>query len=189
MQENKDFNAKMIASTNKFDHIEIMDGMILIGLLKYAGEQTNDGKLLEVKLKPMQSEGGQPITRIEDWSFSTRAVIIKLPPVEGVIGEDAKERLKRFSVGDIVWIATGMMVDPNKRFIEDRTTPVTEFGGFLSIPMSAIQCKEWKMPQTKKDLVARETIGVADYEKIKRTIAVASIGTDSSIVNTKQTHS
>jgi hypothetical protein len=51
-----------------------------------------------------------------------------------------------------------MMVDPNKRFIEDRTTPVTEFGGFLSIPMSAIQCKEWKMPQTKKDLVKRELL-------------------------------
>jgi hypothetical protein len=159
VQENKDFNDNMLASTNRFNHIEIMDGMILVGLLKYAGEQTNDGKLLEVKLKPMQSEGGQPITRIEDWSYSTRAVIIKLPPIDGVIGEDAKERLKRFSVGDIVWIATGMMVDPNKRFIEDRTTPVTEFGGYLSIPMSAIQCRETKpVKKAKTNAGVRELI-------------------------------
>jgi hypothetical protein len=40
------------------------------------------------------------------------------------------------------------MVDPNKRFIEDRTVPVTEFGGFLSIPISAIQMKE--IPLKKK---------------------------------------
>lgn len=147
--ENKSFNEKMLSAHNRFNHLQITDGMILIGLLKYTGEQTNDGKLLELKLKPMQSEGGKPITRVEDWDYSTRAVIVKLPPVEEVIGEDAKSRLNRFSVGDIIWVHTSVMVDPNKRFIEDRTVPVTEFGGFLSVPISAIQMLE-KSSKKKK---------------------------------------
>jgi hypothetical protein len=144
IEENRAFNEAMKASSPAFDHLEICDGMVLVGLLKFEGDQTNDGKLLEVKFKPFQSEGGKPISKVDEWYFSTRAVIIKLPPVEHAIGEDSKAKLQRFKVGDIVWLTTAMLMDPNKRFIEDRSKPVADFGGYLSVPIAAFQMVEKK---------------------------------------------
>lgn len=144
IEENKAFNADMKLSHTAFDHLTIMDGMILIGLLKFEGDQTNDGKLLEVKFKPFQSEGGKAISKVDEWYFSSRAVIIKLPPLENIIGEETKLKMSKLSVGDIVWINTAVMMDPNKRFFHERSKPVTDFGGYLSIPLSAIQAVENK---------------------------------------------
>lgn len=122
---------------------EILDGNVIVRLFKFEAAQDNDGKLLEPKWKAFETEGGKFAAKIENIEYSSRAIVIKKPSQEYIKALNSpyqEYRFNRLIEGTTkVWLSPGTANNDNYVFIEDRDFPVTQFNGFMSIPISAIQ--------------------------------------------------
>lgn len=145
IKENKEYNDNVLSDKDKlFSHLEIVDGNILIRCLKFTGEQDNDGLLLERKFEAYTTAGGKPASKLEDWAWSPRAVIVKMPPqhyIDSIQSPDVKYRFENIKEGDIIWPSLQSMTG-NYYFPEQRNHPVQSNEGYMYIPVTAIQMKE-----------------------------------------------
>ena len=147
IEENQKYNDSIFEHKDIFDKLDILDGKVIIRLLKYTGEQDNEGLLLERKFKAYETEGGRPSSKIEDWDYSMRAVIIKKPGtgyINALTNDELRQRFDAIEVGDIIWLPMSLMHDSNAVFIHERNYPVEGFEGYLSIHVGQIQVKETK---------------------------------------------
>lgn len=147
VQENEKYNENVLEHKELFDKLEILDGKIILRLLKYTGEQDNDGLLLERKFKAFETEGGKPASKIEDWDYSMKAVVIKKPDndyIDSLTNPELKYRFSKLNIGDTVWLPMSLMNDSNAVFIHERNYPVQGFEGYLAVHVGALQVKEVK---------------------------------------------
>ena len=146
--ENKAYNENILEDLPLFDTLEILDGKVIIRLLKHVGEQDNDGLLLERKFKAFETEGGKPASKIENWDYAMKAVIIKKPEqgyMDALTNGELKQKFDNINVGDVVWLPMSLMHDTNAVFIHERNYPVEGFAGYLSVFVGALQMKEKKV--------------------------------------------
>jgi len=146
--ENKAYNENILEDKALFDSLEILDGKVIIRLLKHVGEQDNDGLLLERKFKAFETEGGKPASKIENWDYAMKAVIIKKPEqdyLDAIENKELKQRYNNINIGDTVWLPMSLMHDTNAVFIHERNYPVEGFAGYLSVHVGVLQMKEKKV--------------------------------------------
>jgi hypothetical protein len=148
IKENTTYNESVLEHKEVFDKLEILDGKLILRLLKYTGEQDNDGLLLERKFKAFETEGGKQASKIEDWDFSMKAVVIKKPEqdyIDALTNTELKYRYAKLDVGDVVWLPMTLMNDSNAVFIHERNYPVQGFEGYLAVHVGSVQMKETKV--------------------------------------------
>lgn len=122
---------------------EILDGNIIVRLFKFEAAQDNDGKLLEPKWKAFETEGGKFAAKIENVEYSTRAIVIKKPSkdyIKSLNSPYQEYRFNRLEEGVTkVWLSQGTANNDNYILFEDRNFPVSQFNGFMSVPVSCVQ--------------------------------------------------
>lgn len=125
----------------------LLDGNIVVKLLKFEGVKSNEGKLLEPKYKPYELSNGQKATEMDKFEFSTRAVVIKKPTQEYSNALDSKLRNYIYDnleeLKTIVWLSPQTLTSMNVPFFDvDRKYPNVDFTGYLTIPITSIQLIE-----------------------------------------------
>lgn len=144
ISENKAYNDNIFEHKTQLDTLEILDGKVLIRLLKHTGEQDNDGLLLERKFKQFESEGGKPASKIDNWDYAMKAIVIKKPEqdyINGLESKDFQARYNRIQEGDTVLLPVTLMHDSNAIFIRERDYPVEGFEGYMLVNVTALQMK------------------------------------------------
>lgn len=142
--ENKTFNDNVLDGKESFDDKQIIDSNILIRSLKFTGEQSNDDLLLERKYTSFTTNAGKPGSKVEDWGWSSKAVIIKMPEqwyIDTISSPEIKAKYAQLKEGDEVWCHISTYMSTNYLFIHERNFPVEANQGYLSVPISAIQMK------------------------------------------------
>ena len=142
--ENQKFNDNVLSEKEiLFDNIINIDGNIIVRALKYTGETTNNGLLLERKYESYTTQGGKPASKVEDWNWADKGVIVKMPEadyIEQIVSPEIKWRYQALKEGDLVYLNRSVMAGHNT-YYETRDFPVIENRGYLSVPVTAIQMK------------------------------------------------
>lgn len=147
IDENIAFNNSIEKESKDFSKMEIIDGNILIRCLKYTGEQENSGTLLERKYQSFTTQGGKPGSKVEDWSWSPKGIILKMPPqwyIDSITSPEIKAKYDALNENDEVWVHLSMFMSTNYLFIPERNFPVEANEGYFSVPISSIQMKVQK---------------------------------------------
>ncbi len=144
IDENIKFNESILKDSKDFSNMEIIDGNILVRCLKYTGEQQNEGALLERKYQSFTTQGGKPGSKVEDWNWSPKGIILKMPPqwyIDSITSPEVKAKYESLKEGDEIWVHLSMFMSTNYLFIPERNFPVEANEGYFSVPISSVQMK------------------------------------------------
>jgi hypothetical protein len=151
--ENKKFNDNILEHKGELDKVEFITGDIVVRMLKTVGQQDNNGILLERKFKAFETEGGRPASKIDDWDYSTRAVVIKMPSKRflDLLTPENKQRYDLVKEGDIVWLNMAIMQRAEQyAFIHERNYPVQGYEGYLLLPINKFDVIEGNIHKLNK---------------------------------------
>jgi hypothetical protein len=146
LQKNKEYNDLITSDIpDIIKNAELPDGNILVKLFKFAGEQNNEGLLLEPKWKPYETSGGKQAFKADDFEYSSRAIVIRKPSQAYLDTLESKSRQYIYTCLEeqksVVWLNANQTIQ-SYVFLTDRKYPSIDFEGYLSIPVSAIQLIE-----------------------------------------------
>ena len=153
IDENKAFNKNILEHKAELDKVEFITGDIIVRMLKFEGEQDNEGMLLERKFKPFETEGGRPASKIDDWDYSTKAVVVKMPSTRflDLMTSEHRQRYDLLKEGDIVWLNMSVMQRAEQyAFIHERNYPVQGYEGYLLMPISKFDVIEGNINDSNK---------------------------------------
>jgi hypothetical protein len=153
IEENKKFNQNILEHKESLDKVEFITGDIIVRMLKFEGEQDNEGLLLERKFKPFETEGGRPASKIDDWDYSTKAVVVKMPSKRflALLTPENRARYELVKEGDIIWLNMSVMQRAEQyAFIHERNYPVQGYEGYLLIPVNRFDVIEGNIAELNK---------------------------------------
>lgn len=148
IEKNNEYNQNILKDIpEEVEKGILLDGNVVVKLLKFDGIKDNQGMLIEPKYKPYELSNGQKASEMDKFEYSSRAVIIKKPSEEYVKSLNQPTREYVYNLlkekETIIWLSPNTLKGLALPFFDtDRKYPSDEFNGYLTIPITAIQMIE-----------------------------------------------
>ena len=164
IEERLSYNKKVFDIDPIITNRKFTGERILVRMFKYPTPYTMTESGIEIpKFKNAQSDGGKEVSVRDEFSYMTKALVIKVPELatlkaKSVLGYPLKE-------GDIIQISPRAMT-PDYQYTVDKDNPVSKFDGYLLLNMMLVESiedplTEWtqeSIPEAKVDMTEPEPL-------------------------------
>lgn len=139
IESNKRYNDSIKEHDYDFDSLKIFDGNVIIRLFKIV----ENGGLGEQKFQRIETDGGKPGAKIEDYEYTTEGIVVKKPSkeyIDTIENESMKWRYRNLVENETrVLLNPSMMNNGSIAFYPNRENVVNIFEGYITVPVNFIQ--------------------------------------------------